>query len=130
MADMAETVKKRSFDAAFKLEVIEYCSNHSNRETARHFGIDEKRVQEWKKQKDDLQALPQKKRRIDGGGRKAALPSVEEELVVWIDEMRAENQQVTRISIQQKALRIIRERGEESDFTTSRGWLETFCRQH
>ena len=47
---------------------------------ARHFGIDEKRV------RNDLQALP---RRIDGGWRKTALPSVEEELVVWIDEMRA-----------------------------------------
>lgn len=44
--------------------------------------------------------------------------------------MRAENQQVTQTSIQQKALSIVHDQGEESDFTASRGWLETFCRQH
>ena len=126
---MAEA-KRRSFDAAFKLKVVGYAELHSNRAAARHFGVDEKRVREWKKQKNALEALPQKKRRLDGGGRKAALPGVEEELVIWIDEMRAENQQVRRSGIQQKALSIIAERGETSDFTASRGWLENFCKRH
>lgn len=33
---LAEAIKKRSFDAALKLKVS---SNHSNRETTRHFGM-------------------------------------------------------------------------------------------
>ena len=76
--------------------------------------------------------LPQKKKRMEGGGRKATLPDVEDELLVWIDEMRAKNQQVMRSSIQQKALNIFRKRGEASNFTASsyRGWLEKVCRQH
>ena len=86
-------------------------------------------MREWKKQREELQALPPKKKRLEGGGRKAALPSVEEEVVVWIDEMQAENQQVTRARIQQKALSIARSR-RETDFTASRGWLERVCRQH
>ena len=129
---MAEATarRKRSFDASFKLKVIDYAVSQSNRVAARHFGIDEKRVREWKKQRNDLQMLPNKKRRMEGGGRKATLPDVEDELLVWIDKMRAENQQVTRSSIQQKALSIIRAHGEASDFTASRGWLERFCRRH
>ena len=106
--------------------MLGYAELHSNRVAARHFGVDEKRVREWKKQKDVLEwTLPQKKRRLDGGGRKAALPGVEEELVIWIDEMRAENQQVRCSGIQQKVLSIIRERGETSDFAASRGWYVT-----
>ena len=64
MAEPEATVarKKRSYDASFKLKVIDYAISQSNRAAARHFGIDEKRVREWKKQRDDLQMLPQKKR--------------------------------------------------------------------
>ena len=86
---------KRSFDSAFKLKVIDYNSTYFISDTACHFGIDRKRVPEWKKQREELQALPPKKKRLEGGGRKASLPSVKEEVVLWIDEMRAENQQVT-----------------------------------
>ena len=77
------------------------------------------------KQREELQALPPKKKWLGGGGRKAAVPSVEEEVVLWIDEMRAENQQITQARIEQKALSIARSRGE-TDFTASRGWLERF----
>ena len=82
-----------------------------------------------KKQRDDFQMLPQKKRRMEGGGRKANLLDVEDELLVWIDQMCAENQKVTWSSIQQKALSIICGHGEAStcNFTSSRGWLKKFC---
>ena len=66
--------KKRSFDSSFKLKVIDYALSHSNRAAARHFGVDEKRVREWKKLRDDLQMLPQKKRRMEGGGERQPCP--------------------------------------------------------
>ena len=77
----AAMVKKRTFKAAFKLKVINYASQYSNRVAARMHGIDEKRVREWKKQKEDLEKLPTKKQ-LDGAGRKAALPHVKELLVL------------------------------------------------
>ena len=52
-----------------------------------HFGIDRKRVRNGKNKGRNCKA---KKKRLEGGGRKAALSSVEEEVVIWIDEMRAE----------------------------------------
>ena len=70
--------QKKSFDSAFKLKVVEFAEKNSNRGAGRKFGVDEKRVWEWRKQKQQLESLPRKKR---GGGRKAALPDMEEELL-------------------------------------------------
>ena len=43
---MAEgtTCKKRSYDAAFKLQVIDYADHNTNRGAARKYGVDERRV--------------------------------------------------------------------------------------
>ena len=73
MADAGPTSnpKKRSFDSAFKLKVVEFAEKNSNRGAGRKFGVDEKRVREWRKQKPQLESLPRKKKRMDGGGRKA-----------------------------------------------------------
>ena len=104
--DLRLTMKKGSFDAAFKLKVVAYSKTCSNREAARKFGVDEKRVREWKSQEDKLNTPSSKKRRLSGGGRNAQLPDMEEVLVCWIDEMRSNNLRVTRSSIQRKALEL------------------------
>ena len=105
MAESSQVCKKRSHDAAFKLKVIEFAEQNTNRGAARRYGIDEKRVREWKKQKGQLGSLNSKKRRLDGGGRKAALPDMEE-LVTWIESLRAQNLHVTRNNVQSKALEL------------------------
>ena len=120
------TLKKRSFDAAFKLRVLEYAEKSSNREAGRKYKVDEKCVRYWKQQKNDLACIPTKKR-IPGGGRKAKLPDMEEQLATWITDQRAHNLRVTRSGIQQKALQL--DLGEE-EFTASRGWLEKFFRRY
>ena len=113
MADSRPNPKKRSFDSAFKLKVLEFAEKNSNRGAGRKFGVDEKRVREWRKQKPQLESLPRKKRRMDGGGRKAALPDLEEELLAWIDALRATNLRVTRSSVQRKAIELAQFRGNE-----------------
>ena len=65
--------KKKSFDATFKLKVVDYAMQNTNRSASRKFGVDEKRVREWRKQKEDLKGLPPKKKRMTGGGRRAAI---------------------------------------------------------
>lgn len=69
-------------------------------------------MHEWKKQKAQLDSLPAKKRRLDGGGRKPAMPQLEEELSSWIENLRSGNFKVTRSSIQRKALEIAQEEGK------------------
>ena len=84
----------------------------SNRGAGRNFSVDEKRVREWRKLKAELEKLPEKKRRLEGGGRKPALPEMEEELSSWIENLRASNFKVTRTSIKQKALELTQANGK------------------
>ena len=99
MAESLPVCKKRSYDAAFKLIVIEFAEQNTNRSAAREYGVDAKRVREWKKQKDQLGSLSSKIRRLEGGGRKITLPDMEEELVAWIESLRAQNLRVTRSNV-------------------------------
>ena len=53
--------KTRNFDAAFKLKVVQYAEENTNRGAGKKYGKDEKRVREWRKLKDELQCLPTKR---------------------------------------------------------------------
>ena len=64
---------KRSYDMAFKQKVIAFAEKSSNRGAARKFGVDEKRVREWRKTKESISSNPSKKKRLQGGGRKPLL---------------------------------------------------------
>ena len=72
--------------------------------------------------------MSRKKRRLDGGGRKAALPEMEE-LLVWIDALRAGNLRVTCKNIQRKAIEFAQASGNE-EFGASRGWMDKFFRHN
>ena len=123
---MAESAwKKRSFDATFKLKVTNYAEQNTNRAAARKYGVDEKWVREWKKQKNKLRSLHGKRRWLEGGGRKAAFPDVEEQLAAWIDYLRSNNIRITRGNVHNKALQLAQER-EIDEFCASRGWLDKF----
>ena len=105
----AVTKKKRSFDATFKLKVIEYAEKNSNRAAARKYDVDDKRVREWRKQKNSLMELPGKKRRLEGAGRKAAYPEMEEELL-WEDaEVISTDQYSTNLESQKQEQELLEE---------------------
>ena len=128
MCAMAEGVisRKRSFEAGFKLKVVECAEKESNRAAARKFGVDGKRVREWRKEKRELGQLPSKKKRLEGAGRKPLLPEIKEELEEWIEHLRARNLRVTRSSIQRKAKILFQLSDRTENISASRGWLENF----
>ena len=68
------------------------------------------------------------RRRDCGGGRKAAVPHTEEQLVLWIDYLRANNLRITCSDIQQKAAEL--GESECEGFKVSRGWLEKFFKRN
>ena len=43
--------KKKSYDTAFELRVIEYAEKHNNREAGRNFNVGESSVRDWRRQK-------------------------------------------------------------------------------
>ena len=47
MAESTYTCKNRSYDAAFKLKVVDYAEHNTNRGAARKCGVDEKQVRDW-----------------------------------------------------------------------------------
>lgn len=111
---------KRSYDAAFKLKVVAYAEQSSNRGAGRKFNVDEKRVREWRKQKEQLEFVPHKKRRLGTPGRRALLPDMEEALAAWIEEQRSNHLRVTRTAIQFKAKEL--HQGSESLKLLEDGW--------
>ena len=46
--------KRRSFEAGFKLTVVQFAEQSSNRAAGRKFGVSEKLVRDWKKDADKL----------------------------------------------------------------------------
>lgn len=103
--------KKRSYEAAFKLTVVDSAEKTTNRAAARKFGVDERRVREWRKNKAGLQDLPKKKRRLEGGGRKAFYPEMEDEILAWIEGCREKNLRVSRSSVQKRAVEVASAQG-------------------
>ena len=98
--------RKRTFDAAFKLRVVAFAEKNTNRGAAKRFSVEEKSVRVWRKDKSKLEVLPEKKKRLPGGGRKPGQPEMEESLSIWISNLREKNLRVTRSQIQQKALEL------------------------
>ena len=67
--------------------------------------MNEVNVRYWRKQKEQLQGIPGKKR-LPSGGRKALSPRMEEKLASWIMEMRTKRVRVTISAIQFKAVEL------------------------
>ena len=58
-----EKRKRCSYDARFKLEVVQFAlESNNNSKTAREFGVSEKQVREWRKCGEELAAMPKTKK--------------------------------------------------------------------
>ena len=56
--------KRRSYDVAFKMEVVTYAQAHNKMKAARQFDIHRRCVQTWCKTKDKLEAANLKRMRV------------------------------------------------------------------
>jgi hypothetical protein len=56
--------KRRSYDVAFKMEVIEYAETHNKMQAARQYDIHRRCVQTWCKTKDKLEVANSKRMRV------------------------------------------------------------------
>ena len=99
--------RKRSYDVAMKLQAVDVAETTSKEAAAKQFGVDSRRIREWCAQKEKLVVLKKlngsKRRRLDGGGRKAQDEDMEETLLSWIMELRGRNVRVSRKMIQLQA---------------------------
>ncbi|CAG8799531.1 21531_t:CDS:1, partial [Gigaspora rosea] len=106
----ADMGTKRSFTVMFKLEVISYAKNTLNRKASLYYNVNRRRIQEWRKQKEEFEKIKNSKglnieqvRVLEGRGRKAAQPTLEKELLEYIKKRREEKGVVTTSLIIKKA---------------------------
>ena len=81
---------RKAYSFKYKLDVIAYAKAHNVSAAAEKFGVARKCVRRWKSHEGKIRSVPEaavtKKMRLPGGGRKIALPELEEDLYKWILE--------------------------------------------
>jgi len=127
---------KRTFDVSFKKEVIEYIDHHGTTAydackffSARDkFHYNEANFYSWYKNRDQLLATGNSKKRASGGGRKPVLGELEDVLADEIIEMRIQKMKVTRSFISDRATEIARENNIVLDGCQQ--WVTKFMRRY
>ena len=133
--------KLHSYTLEFKLNAISEVKKGKSKEaTARKFGVAPKRIREWYKQEEKLKAMAShssqsQRKRLDGGGRRPLLDTLEERVYEWIESMRSRRLRVTRKMVKREALKIFSNEGGQDydsnpEFVASNGWLRNFFNRH
>ena len=133
--------KLHSYTLEFKLNAIgEVKKGKSKEATAIKFGVAPKRIWDWCKQEEKLKAMASHSsqsqcKRLDGGGCRPLLDTLEERVYEWIESMRSRRLRVTRKMVKREALKIFsNESGQDynsnPEFVASNGWLRNFFNCH
>jgi len=138
--------KRNSYDMITKLEAVAYSELKGKRAAARKFGVEVKRVREWCSKKAELTykastADGQKRKRLDGAGRKPLSEKTEELedfMLEWFYEMKRRKECVSVKAIGKKAESVWqsckrpmdKEHNNAFDFKASRGWVISFMKRH
>lgn len=119
--------KRKSYTADFKLTVIAYASERSNRASAHEFSVDEKSAREWRKEKNVLENMNPRKRARRGP--KARWPHLENDLKEWIIVQRENNRAVSTVAIKMKAKLLAAEKNID-DFKGGINWVFKFMKRN
>ena len=117
---------RKSYTAAFKLEVIQFAEEARNRPAERKFGVAEKMVRYWRKQKDSLSLCKKTKRA--NRGLKPGWAALEDRLEEWVLEQHAACCGVSTTQISLKAQSMATEDGIDS-FQGGPSWCLCFMRR-
>ncbi len=121
--------RRRSYEAEFKLKVVNHAENFSKNNASKLFCVDRRRVIDWCKQKEQLAGSGGSSKRLPGGGRKALSTQIEDKLVEILRTKRKEKMRVTRKITCLEAIKLHRQEGNE-DFKASQGWLFNFMKRN
>lgn len=140
-----QKLSRRRYSVDFKLLAVDYTKTHSKNETARHFKVHKKQIQEWCKHKDDLIAM---KNIVDSGGkvtrgqgRKSLFRSnaglrpysiaIDNAVRDYFVDCSKTGMKVTKRMLQEKAYELHQSRSDgNTNFTGSDGWLTKFVQRH
>ncbi|XP_019720741.1 DNA (cytosine-5)-methyltransferase 3B-like isoform X2 [Hippocampus comes] len=119
--------QRKSYPAEFKLQVVKYAVENSNRAAGRKFGVSETGVRAWRKAKVTLLAM--KKTRKANRGQKARWPQLEERVHRWALEQRAAGRGLSTTKLRLHALVVAKEMNV-SDFAGGPSWCYRFMQRN
>ena len=125
----ARDTKRKCYDATYKLVVVSRTDQQSMRATAKEFGINEKQVREWCRQKPELIKMCAeghgKRTRCSGGGMRP-LYSVQEEAIA----QRILHLQELHLCVLRKDISVFaKEEITDPTFHASAGWVARFMKR-
>lgn len=121
--------ERHYYDANYKLNVIRYAEDTNNCAAGRKFGISEKNVRRWRKQKIDLQSASSTRKSF-GGPKKGRFDAVDERVVAFVCEKRAEGMPISREILKLKGLEIATALDiPRTEFKASTGWCVRMMRR-
>jgi hypothetical protein len=99
--------KVKCYTIYFKLKVVEFAKqNNNNTLTATTFGVDRKKVIEWRKAEQELRKSENisTRMRLDGAGKKVKNVDIDQHFIRWLEDRRASGGRVTGILLKRQAL--------------------------
>lgn len=127
--------RNKSYTVEYKLSALRYLDNDANgsvSQTAREFGVDRKRIREWRENRDALllhETGQEKKKRKLHRGRAIRSDEVDLGVLEFLDQERTEGRVVRNKDLMRKAMQIAG--GLELDgFSASAMWLKRWKKRH
>lgn len=120
---------RAGYTSKFKLQVVRYAQEHGNRAAGRKFDVDEKNVRRWILTKDALEKTSQNRQSFRG--KKAKFPELENKLLRYVRNTRADGFSVSVEMIQFEGLKIAdRMKIPRNEFKGSYGWARLAFQKH
>jgi hypothetical protein len=119
--------KRRSWSLREKQEALRLCEEKGVKETMATFGVSEGTLYGWKRKRDPIQDVeqPSTRKRLEGGGRKLTLPTLESSAVEFVRSCRDRGQAVNGPLLQAHVESVARA-NRLVEFKASSGWCSKF----
>lgn len=119
-------LKRRSYTAIFKLQVIKYAAENGNRPAETKFGVSEKNLRDWRKAEAMLSSMKTKKA---NRGLKPRWPELEERVHQWVVEQRVAGRGLSMNRVRLRA-RVIAKEMNFKDFDGGPSWCYRFMHRN
>ena len=118
--------KRMKYDAKFKLQVVKFAQDSTNRAASREFCVNEKLVRDWRRQEEKLKCMPNEK--CANRGKRCQWPELEGKLAMWVEVQQQSGYILTRKLIQMKAKAVASEE-KLPNFRATSSWCTRFLRR-
>ncbi|KAL3842848.1 hypothetical protein ACJMK2_020829 [Sinanodonta woodiana] len=125
-AEPSVEITRKRYTISFKLEAVKCAEQLSNRAASRLYGVNEKRVRDWRKQKEELERSQGSQWRLQPVQNHRPYSLLESLLADWIIK---ETRKITIAEIRAKAL-LIAEQTNSPEFKASNSWFNRFMKLH